>query len=326
MHLRTSSLLSPALAVCCTGLLCAQTGPGNQGPVPVFKTNAQAVVVDVVVTRGNDQPVPGLHKQEFQVLEDGKPQSIDYFEEHTAKELPPEKLKPLPPMPPGVYTNVPPAPPADSVNVILLDTLNSEGQDLTYGRAQVLQFLRTMKPGTRAAIFLLNDKLNFVQGFTADNSLLAAAINDKGNQVAPAKSAQYYSRSDSANDAESLAMLSSMMGSYASAGGTAGLAAMGAAMDQSASFQQSRRVAMTLEALSYMARYLGNVPGRKNLLWFSGNFPVNIFPSAQQRETLNDARVYASQIRKTADLLTTGKVAVYPINIQGMMKIGRAHV
>jgi hypothetical protein len=76
---------------------------------------------------------------------------------------------------------------------------------------------------------------------------------------------------------------------------------------------------MTLEALSYLARYLGNVPGRKNLLWFSGNFPVNIFPSAQQRESLNDSRIYASQIRNTADLLTTGKVAVYPINIRGMM-------
>jgi hypothetical protein len=110
-----------------------------------------------------------------------------------------------------------------------------------------------------------------------------------------------------------------MMGSFATGAGTAGVAEMGRAQAKSASFQYSRRVAMTLEALSYLARYLGNVPGRKNLLWFAGNFPVNIFPSAQQRESLNDSRIYASQIRNTADLLTTGKVAVYPINIRGMM-------
>lgn len=319
MRLSNPILCLPALALCCAAALAGQSAPESQGPVPVFKTNARAVVVDVVVTKGNDEPVSGLKKDDFAVTEDGKPVTVDFFEEHTARTLPPGALKPLPPMPPGVYTNVPPAPPADSVNVILLDTLNSEGQDLAYGRAQVLEFLRTMKPGTRAAIFLLNDKLNFVQGFTTDNALLAAAINNKRNQVEPQKSAQYFSRSDAADDAEDLARLTAMMGSYASAGGTAGLAAMGAAQAQSASFQTARRVSMTLEALNYLARYLGNVPGRKNLLWFSSDFPVNIFPSAQQREMLNDNRVYASQIRKTADMLTAGQVAVYPINTQGMM-------
>jgi VWFA-related protein len=318
LHQRSLTVL-PILLLWASHPLPAQTSTPAADSGIVLKTNARAVAVDVVVTRGNDQPVTALHKEDFLIFEDGKSQAVDFFEEHTVKELPPQALKPLPPMPPGVYTNVPAVPPADDVNVILLDTLNSEGQDLSYGRSQVLEFLRTMKPGTRAAIFLLNDKLSFVQGFTDDNSLLAAAINDKRNQVAPNKSVQFYSRSDAADDAESLSILTAMMGSFASGGGTAGIATMGAAQSKSAEFQYSRRVAMTLEALSYLARYLGNVPGRKNLLWFAGNFPVNIFPSAQQRESLNDARVYASQIRKTADLLTTGKVAVYPINIRGMM-------
>jgi VWFA-related protein len=314
-----SIIVLPALFLCAFIALPAQTSSPAADSGVVLKTNARAVAVDVVVTRGQDQPVTALHKEDFQVFEDDKPQSIDFFEEHTVKELPPQALKPLPPMPPGVYTNVPAVAPADDVNVILLDTLNSEGQDLSYGRSQVLEFLRTMKPGTRAAIFLLNDKLNFVQGFTEDNSLLAAAINNKRNQVDPNKSVQFYSRSDAADDAASLATLTAMMGSFATGAGTSGVASMGTAQSKSASFQYARRVAMTLEALSYLARYLGNVPGRKNLLWFAGNFPVNIFPSAQQRESLSDSRIYASQIRKTADLLTTGKVAVYPISIRGMM-------
>jgi len=317
LRLPSSFFCLPALFLCCSASLLSQ--PGSASQAPLIKTNARAVVVDVVVTRGNDEPVTGLSRQSFHVSEDGKLQAIDYFEEHTSKELPLDKLQPLPTMPPGVYTNVPTVPPTDAVNVILLDTLNSEGQDLSYGRAQVLEFLRTMKPGTRAAIFLLNDKLNFVQGFTADNALLAQAINDTRNKVTPAKSSQFYSSSDAADDAEAIAMLTSMMGSFATAGGTAGIATMSSALGESASFQYSRRVAMTLESLSYLARYLGNVPGRKNLLWFSGNFPVNIFPSPQQLASLNDSRVYESQIHRTADLLTAGKVAVYPICIQGMM-------
>ena len=214
MHLRSLTVLPMAL-LCVSIALSAQTNTPPADSGVVLKTSARAVAVDVVLTRGNDDPVTALHKDDFQIFEDGKPQAIDFFEEHTFTDLPPAALKPLPPMPPGVYTNVPAAPPSDDVNVILLDTLNSEGQDLSYGRAQVLEFLRTMKPGTRAAIFLLNDKLSFVQGFTQDNSLLAAAINDKRNQVAPIKSGQYYSRTDAADDQESLAILTAMMGSFA---------------------------------------------------------------------------------------------------------------
>ncbi len=335
--MRPISLLPSALLLGISVALSAQTGSPTPDSGVVLKANARAVVVDVVVTKGNDEPVAGLRKEDFAVSEDGKPVTIDFFEEHSGNPLPPEALKPLPPMPTGVYTNVPAVPPTDSVNVILLDTLNSEGQDFSYGRSQVLEFLRAMKPGTRAAIFLLNDKLNFVQGFTDDNSLLVGAINDKRNQVAPNKSAQFYSRSDAADDAEDLARLSAMMSGFAAgkgtvsptangntasgatAGGGGNTGSIASGYGQSAQFQYARRVAMTLEALGYLSRYLSNVPGRKNLLWFAGNFPVNVFPSAQQAQSLNNDRIYESEIRKTADLLTSGNVAVYPISLRGMM-------
>jgi hypothetical protein len=49
-----------------------------------------------------------LHKQDFRVLEDGKPVTVDFFEEHTAKTLPPGAVPSLAKMPPNMYTNVPP--------------------------------------------------------------------------------------------------------------------------------------------------------------------------------------------------------------------------
>ena len=76
---------------------------------------------------------------------------------------------------------------------------------------------------------------------------------------------------------------------------------------------------MTLEALDYLARYLGGVPGRKNLIWFASSFPVTVFPNYGQMETLNHLHVPADEIKKTADLLTVSKVAVYPIGAAGMM-------
>jgi VWFA-related protein len=295
--------------------LCAQSAPSGQGSVPVFKTHTQAVVVDVVVTKGNGKAVPALRKQAFQIIEDGKPQTIDYFEEHTAKTLPPGALPAVPKMPPNVYTNVPPAPESDAVNVLLLDSLNTEEQDQSYVRQQILDFLKNMQPGTRCAIFTLGSKLRFVQGFTTDNSALLAALNDKKNGVSPEKDWSSRSRSDDADDREELAIKMRMMNGNM----TGGIEAVAASQSDFAQFQIGDRAAMTMEALQYLARYLGGIPGRKNLIWFASSFPVTIFPTTAQRESMGNSRVYANDVKETADLLTGSKVAVYPIGAEGVM-------
>ena len=299
---------------CCAAPICAQIASGQQAPVAVLKANARAVVVDVVVTKG-EEPVAALHKQDFEVIEDGKPQTIDFFEEHKAKTLPPGALQPLPPMPPNVYTNVPPAPESDAVNVLLLDSLNTEKQDQVFVHQQILDFLKTMQPGTRAAIFTLGSKLRFVQGFTTDSSALTAALNDKKNGFFAEKDYPYRSRSDQADDQQEVATKMMMLGGHPDPG----IQALREAQAEFADFQYGQRTMMTLEALDYLARYLAGVPGRKNLIWFASSYPVIIFPSSAQSQTMSNVRVYASAVKKTADLLTVSKVAVYPINAQGMM-------
>ena len=315
MRLRYFSILSLVLVFCCVAPLVAQTAtaPGGQDSVPVFKTQARAVLVDVVVTRENGEAVTALHKGNFKVLEEGKEQSIDFFEEHTAKTVPPGAFPPMPKMPPNVYTNVPPVPESDSVNVLLLDSLNTPVEDQSYVHKQIMDYLKTMEPGTRTAIFLLGSKLRFVQGFTTDASLLSVALNDKKN--APEKEILLRTRSDTAEDVSQLSTMKTTNEHV-----TAGLGAIMAANHESLQYDYSRRIEMTLEALDYLARYLGGVPGRKNLIWFASSFPVTVFPNYGQMVTLNNSlRVPASEIKTTADLLTVSKVAVYPVGAGGMM-------
>ncbi len=81
---------------------------------------------------------------------------------------------------------------------------------------------------------------------------------------------------------------------------------------------------MTLEALQALARYLAAVPGRKNLIWFSSNFPVAVFPRSLQDQRPNqmdttDLSDYTKSIRGTADMLTLAKIAVYPVGAEGVM-------
>lgn len=296
--------------------LCAQTTPGTTDSVPVFKANARAVVVDVVVSKGNDEPVLALQKQDFEVFEDGKPQGVDFFQEHTAKSLPPGVIQPLPQMPPGVFTNVPPAPESDAVNVLLLDSLNTRKQDQSFVHKQILDFLKGMQPGTRVAIFMLGSKLRFVQGFTADTSLLLASLNDKRNSLAPQSDPSSRSRDDNQEDNEHIARMIAMNNGHS----TGGVEAIAASQRDFAEFQYGDRAAMTLQALDYLARYLSGVPGRKNLIWFASAFPVTVFPTPSQRQEMSDMRVYSSAVKRTADLLTVSKVAVYPVSAEGVME------
>ena len=314
MRLRFLWLLPP-VAVCClaAGPHVQTTAPVDQGPVPVFKAHSHAVVVDVVVTKGDDA-VTGLHKQDFQVLEDGKPVTVDFFEEHTAKTLPPGTVPALAKMPPNVYTNVPPAPESDSVNVLLLDTLNTDRQDQAYVHQQMVNFLKTMQPGLRVAVFVLGSKLRMVQGFTTDSSVLWDAINDKKNGLRmEADTSVTRSLQDKFDDIEDKGRLADMQM------GAAGFEALSDLQQGFAGYQADQRFAMTLEAFDSLSRYLAGVPGRKNLIWFSSSFPVTILLSPKDKQNIGQVRQISAALRETEDLLTVSKVAVYPIGAEGMM-------
>ena len=48
------------------------------------------------------------------------------------------------------------------------------------------------------------------------------------------------------------------------------------------SFQQDMREQYTLNAFDTLARYLVGIPGRKNVIWFSGSFPLDVEPNVNE--------------------------------------------
>lgn len=280
---------------------------------PVFKSTTHEVILDVVVSKKDGDPVTALSQQDFALSEDGKPQRIDFFEEHRPDEGHVEGSPQMPPLPAGAVSNVGPSPRGDAVNVLLLDALNTERADQSYVHTQITSFLDKLEPGTQVAIFLLGSKLQFVQGFTSDTAELIDALKRAGD---PQRAQMAYTRSDSADDAGSIAMLQAMRAS------PAGIAALQGAQQAVNSYGYGARAAMTFEALDHIAHYLEAVPGRKNLIWFAGSFPVIFFPTAAQRNSIKqnpDLHGYMDQVKKTADLFTVSKIAVYPIGAQGVM-------
>lgn len=284
----------------------APAAPASAANPPVIRTQANLVLVDVVVSdRG--KPVEALTVQHFHILENGKEQRIAVFEEHRSSDAP--QVGPAPSLPPNVYSNYPKFAVASAANVLLLDALNTPLSDQSYVRHQMVEYLRKIPAGTKIAVFTMASQLRMIEGFTTDAGALETAITKgKGNpqQSVILESPQ---QQDTMNDVAS-----------SISGADGGMMQQFLADQQS--FQTDLRVRMTLDAMQQLGRYLSTIPGRKNLIWFSGSFPLHIDPQLQGSapiDPLSPMRDYSDQVKETDDLLSAARVAVYPVDARGLM-------
>ncbi len=286
--------------------------------IPTLKATTRAVEVEVVVTDKKQEPVAGLDRQLFEVLEDGKPQAVDYFEEHTARPAPQSDA---PKLHANLYTNLPATPVVDSVNVLLIDKLNTPLPDQVKVHQQILDFLQKMKPGTKIAIFVLGSRLRLLHGFTSESEVLRAALNDQKNGDIPERTEASRSRQDDADDQEQADMHAVMMGGSQGRFGTGYSRSGGGPSAGQASIagnQGGERMTMTLTGLEILARYLAGIQGRKNLIWFASSFPVPVFPSGKQQKGALGAQSFDPGAKEAANLLALSQVAVYPVSAEGM--------
>lgn len=238
------TLLALALAI---ASLRSQTLPKS---TTSFKSESEIVLVDVVVTDSKDNPVSDLRQSDFQVREDGIPQSISFFEEHKGAGLAPVKISP---MPPHVFTNFEPVQLGDGANVLLLDWLNTQPQDQASVRTEVTKYLQSLPSGTRLAIFTLGSGLHMVQGFTSSLTGLQAALNAKATpQVSPLLPTH-------TGEAAEKAMIRMMQMSRASPDA---IDAAKQEMTEYSGSETDQRVRITLDAFQQLARYLSAIPGR----------------------------------------------------------------
>jgi len=79
------------------------------------------------------------------------------------------------------------------------------------------------------------------------------------------------------------------------------------------------RTQYTLDAFNALAHYLSNFAGRKNLIWFSGSFPLQIEPDPTINNPFAVMADSNEEFRETTHLLTLAQTAVYPVDARGLM-------
>jgi VWFA-related protein len=311
----TSPAANPADDATEASATSAPAGAISKAPATgtVLHAQSRLVVLDVEVT-DHDKPVKGLDRSRFHVFEDGHEVPIASFEENE----PPASVEiaKAPTLPPDTYSNVPVYPETSAVNVLLLDALNTPMGDQAQVRKQMIAYLSTIKPGTALAIFTLSSRLRMVGGFTTDVAKLKQALESR-------KPIARSSADVGANSSESIS--SSLVQAASSVAmsddpGTRWL--VGQIMQFAAdteTYETNQRVTMTLDALSELARYLTAIPGKKNLIWFSGSFPIGLSPDAMLSTQIKDVRDYSVDMQRTSALLSAARVSVYPVDARGLM-------
>jgi VWFA-related protein len=299
----------------------------TQAPAPrrapaVLQVISKVVLVDVVVTeKGN--PVHDLDRSRFHIIEDGYEQRITYFDEAkpAASASPAASAICITQTTAGIVSNVPCAASLGPVNVLLLDALNTPMANQADIQHQVLKYLAHMPPGTSLAVFLLggHGELQMLSGFTMDIAQLEKAV-----------------RSDKAKPSLSVAMDTGMAQGLRTQADRQASTAPGqittlsatnlrqAASDVDAQYS-GLQTQLSLAALQQLARYLEAIPGRKNLIWFSGSFPIALIPDplaadpALGQHQSKDVQEHGEDLRDTIHLLSVARIAVYPVYALGPM-------
>jgi VWFA-related protein len=93
---------------------------------------------------------------------------------------------------------------------------------------------------------------------------------------------------------------------------------------QEADFMTAGRVVNTLSTFQAIAQHLSGLPGRKNLIWLSGGFPLTIgFDTLPPIGSTRDRRTFTWEMDAAVRALNNSGVAVYPVDARGLMGLSR---
>jgi VWFA-related protein len=250
---------------------------------PTFRVGTKLVQVDVVV-RDKHGPATGLTKQDFTVLDNGKPQEIAVFSVKSSFVKSTGTLAPAPiALPPGVVSNrlefEGDAP--GTATVVLLDRRNTERTDQAYAIQRIVRYLETRRKRDRIGIYTSGrDGFQAVQDLTDDKELLRRAANSLKPQETSYICADLQGReAEACTDGEILG-----------------------------------RVLDTKHALKGIARHLAKVPGRKNLIWVTAGFPI-IWPAPPSVPLYN----FTPDMEEAARALNNANVALYAVDARGLI-------
>ncbi len=291
--------LAALLALGPTSLLAVQVDETDDG---VLRVDTQLVQVNAVVM-DDSGPIPNLTAGDFTILDDGVERPIAMFDVIRTDGPEPDVVAAIPDQVVSNRLDRLGRQPR-SATAIVVDRLNTLYADQGFMNHQLDAFLdQALGNGEHIAVFELSER-----GFTA--------LGDFTARPSDIRRALESRRPVHSLDVE------------ASVGTIAGnLSIPQDVSEAEEAYYRRRRILLTAAALEAAGRYLSRLPGRKNLVWLSGEFPLSYdpwrHPDTQLASRLGLPPSTLDRIEAMFRVLIDGNVAVYPIDALGL-RIGSA--
>jgi VWFA-related protein len=297
------------------GVCALVSGVRAQSPASAsdLRPRAPLAVVDVVVVDPTGRPVRGLKAQNFRVSEGGVAQTPVRVEEHSSQATPANDAV-HPPELPGIFSDYTPIAPGATLNILLIDALNTPVKDEAFIRHELQQYAEHANPQTRIAVFGLANRPIVLQGFTSNPGVLRDVIERK--LISRSSSVVHTGDETTADRSTPSAAVPTSNSSPSALEIAANLREFQSELGE---METELRAQYTLDAFNTLAHYLAAFPGRKNLIWFSGSFPLTILPDPLRTRPSDVSTMDAEEFRETVNLLAQARVAVYPIDARALM-------
>ncbi len=268
----------------------------NPSAAPAMRLMVRMIQVTVVAEDANGNPITDLGKEDFTLRDEGEAQKVSFFAQQNT---PAAQVNMVATTPTNFFSNHVESSPsgANSVTIVLFDALNTQFKDLSYARTKVIDFLQHMQPQDQVALYVLTPSTLYVMhDFTNDSETLVRLMGGK-----PDKPSTTSASAPGPNDVKIEKLISD-------------------SMDESNRFYKGQPlniVETTSSAMLQIARNTVNIPGRKNLVWISGGFPITM-GYAIPLSPGQDRQDFSASLSATAKQLGDANVAVYPVDARGL--------
>ena len=274
--------------------------------IDTFRVNTRLVEVEVVV-HAKGKPVDDLKAEDFTIQDQGKPQRVAAFAIRRATDQ--RQVRPLAAGEKSNRVNSLGEEPVGAT-VILLDTLNSDPEDMVEMRRQLLIYLDKVLSDPagmhdRLALYSLNKTLQIVQDFSGDPARLRLIVARwKAVSSVDVNAASLITDLPTTGDPITDGMID----------------ASAKEMTDNANLRRAENTAFAMETI---AKHLSGLPGRKKLIWAGASFSART-SDVRSRNGMQqiEIRNYSEFIDKSVRALNEAHVAVYPIDPRNPCKNG----